>query len=125
MQRIARSVRFFLSFVPAVAKQAIKSMSAQIRQSRLQRRTDMSLDEIAHWYNPILRGWIGYYGKYHSSALNPVLRHFNKSLVKWAMHKHRKLEGHKTKAAMFIRNIVQMRPGLFEHWKRGMVGAFA
>lgn len=56
---------FFVSFSPAVSKRALKSMRAKTRQSNLRNRTDKGLDEIAEWYNPVLHGWINYYGRYN------------------------------------------------------------
>lgn len=117
--------KIFQNFAPAVAKEAAKSMCARVRKSKLRLRTEMSLDEIAHWYNPILRGWIEYYGKYYASALHPVWAHFNRSLAKWAIRKYRKLKGCKTKATLFIRRVMQAQPDLFEHWKQGKVGRVA
>ena len=73
----------------------------------------------------MLRGWIGYYGRFCPSALYPVLRHFNKTLVAWAMRKYRRLKGHKTRASLWLEGISERQPGLFVHWQRGMVGAFA
>ena len=58
--------------------------------------------EIARMYNPVLRGWLSYYGRFSPSAMYPVLRHFNKTLVAWAMRKFRRLKGHKTRACIFI-----------------------
>ena len=34
-------------------------------------------------------------------------------------------KGHKTRASLFIEGIAQRQPGLFVHWQRGMIGAFA
>jgi len=85
----------------------------------------MSLEEIAKWYNPILRGWINYYGCYHRSGLNPMLRHFNRTLMAWAMRKYLKMSRNKTRAAKFIKGIWERQPSLFAHWKVGMVGEFA
>jgi len=65
--------------------------------------------------------WINYYGHYHRTALNPVMRHFNKTLTAWAMKKYGKLNRHKTRAAQFIEAIGKEMPQLFEHWKQGMV----
>jgi RNA-directed DNA polymerase len=65
----------FVNFLPAVSKKAMKSMRARIRKSDIRNRTDMRLEDIAKWFNPILRGWIEYYGGYYRSALYPVLRH--------------------------------------------------
>lgn len=116
---------FFVSFSPAVSKGALKSMRAKTRQSNWRNRTDLSLDEIAEQYNPVLRGWINYYGCYNRSSLYPMVCHFNKTLVAWAMRKYKKLRGHKTRASQFVQGIAERQPHLFAHWKMGMVGTFA
>jgi RNA-directed DNA polymerase len=116
---------FFFSFTPAVSKQALKAMRAETRKRGYRNRTDMSLDDIAREYNPVLRGWLNYYGRYNPSGMYPVLRHFNKTLVAWAMQKFKKLRGHKTRAATFVKHIAKVQPELFVHWERGKVGVFA
>lgn len=60
-----------------------------------------------------------------SLNLLPFGRHFNKTLVAWAMRKYKKLEGHKTRASKFLEKISKENPKLFAHWKKGMVGGFA
>lgn len=115
----------FLSFTPAVSKTAMKSMRATTKKFNLRNRTDLSLDDIARWYNPVLRGWISYYGKYSRSALYPVFRHFNLTLVAWAMRKHKRFRQRKTRASKFMEGISMRQPGLFAHWRNGMIGAFA
>ena len=62
---------------------------------------------------------------YYPSALYPVFRHFNRTLVAWAMRNYRRLKGHKTRASLFLENIAKKQPHLFVHWQRGTVGAFA
>jgi RNA-directed DNA polymerase len=116
---------FFVSFSPAVSKGALKSMRAKTRQSNWRNRTDMSLNEIAQQYNPVLQGWINYYGCYNRSSLYPMLGHFNRTLVAWAMRKYKKLRGHKTRASRFVKGISERQPNLFAHWRIGMVGSFA
>jgi len=115
----------FMNFTPAVSKQALKSMRANTRKYDLRNRTDLSLSDIARWYNPILQGWLNYYGKYSRSSLYPVLRHFNKTLVAWAMRKYKPFRKRKTKASIFMERISREQPHLFAHWRAGMVGAFA
>lgn len=110
----------FMSFSPAVSKAAAKSMRSQIRKSGVSRRADLSLEEIAKWYNPILRGWMEYYGHYNQSAMESVMRHFNKALVLWAMRKFEKLKRHKTRAFEFIKKIILENPKLFVHWGNGL-----
>lgn len=113
----------FTSFTPAASKSAMKSMRAKIKKYRLGRRTELSLEDIAERCNPSLRGWINYYGQYHITEMESVFRHFNQTLVKWAMRKYKRLN--KTKAIEFLSNLAKEKPGLFVHWSRGRPGAFA
>jgi RNA-directed DNA polymerase len=115
----------FVSFTPAVSKTALKSMKETTRQWNLRNRSDLRLEDIAKMYNPIIRGWLEYYGKYCPSAMYQFCRHFNKTLVAWAMSKYKKLKGHKTRASKFLEKISERNPKIFAHWKRGMIGAFA
>jgi RNA-directed DNA polymerase len=115
----------FVSFTPAVSSAALTAMRQTTRQRNFRNRTDLSLDDIARYHNPVLRGWLEYYGRYYPSAMYPVLRHFNQTLIAWAMRKYRRLKGHKVRAARFIEGIAKRQPHLFVHWQRGMVGAFA
>lgn len=116
--------RLFLGFTPSVSKTSGKSMRAKTRERQFYKRTDMRLNEIASRFNPVLRGWIEYYGRYNRSGLYPVFRHFNKTLVAWARRKYKKLKA-RTRAAQFIEKIAKRQPHLFAHWKIGMFGAFA
>lgn len=115
----------FVSFTPAVSKGALKSMRLKIRKLRIRMRTELSIEQLAQWLNPIINGWIGYYGRYYRSALYGMCRHLNKALVRWARRKFKSLRWHKTKAAQFLENIAEQCPNLFAHWRVGMIGAFA
>ena len=115
----------FVSFTPAVSAKALKAMRETTRRLNYRNRTDLSLQDISRLHNPVLRGWIAYYGKFSPSAMYPVFRHFNKTLVAWAMRKYRRFKGHKTRAGRFLEGVAENQPHLFVHWQRGMVGAFA
>jgi RNA-directed DNA polymerase len=117
--------KLFLSFTAAASPAAMKSMRAKTRQIGFNVRPDRSLEDIAKECNPILQGWINYYGKYNPSALYPVFRHFNKSLVSWSMRKFKKLRGRKTRAAIFMEEISKRQPQLFVHWGTSIGTAFA
>src|SRR5215813_10867819 len=56
--RNSRDHSLFCRFTPAVSPSALKSMRVRIRELRFRRRTELSLAEIAHRINPLLRGWI-------------------------------------------------------------------
>ena len=86
--------------------------------------THKSLSDVANQLNPILRGWINYYGKYHKTALCPVFRHVNLSVIRWMMRKFKRFKGHKARAGIFLEGVLEKEPGLFAHWKCGLSGGF-
>ena len=100
-------------------------MRQKTRKLNYRNRTDLSLADIARLHNPILRGWLAYYGRYRQSAMYAVFRHFNLTLIAWAMKKYKRLTNHKVRAIRFLENICEKQPHLFVHWQKGMVGAFA
>jgi RNA-directed DNA polymerase len=116
--------RMMMNFGPGVSRSSQKEMRSKIRALGFRRRTGLSLKEIAQISNPILQGWIEYYGRYNRWALGPVMRHFNLSLVAWAMSKYKKLKTNKTAASKLMIKIAKREPGLFVHWKKGMVSTF-
>ena len=61
-----------------------------MRRWHLHRRSDKAIDDLARMWNPVLRGWIQYYGRFYKSALYSVFCHFNGLLVRWAMRKYKR-----------------------------------
>lgn len=128
MRRVCKNPKrnsLFLGFIPAVSKDALKSMRLKIRKLHVRRRTGLNLVQLAKWLNPMINGWIAYYGKYRRSALYGMCRHVNIALVRWAMHKYKTLRGRKTKASQMIAQIAKQHSYLFAHWRQGMIGVFA
>ena len=126
--RLVRRFRdnaLFGGFNPAVSASAMKAMRKAIRDLNLRRQTQLSLQDIARQLNPLLRGWIEYYGRYAPSALYPLLRYVNHMLVAWAMRKFKRFKGHKVLVGRFFERLAKEQPNLFVHWQNGMVGVFA
>ena len=90
-------------------------MRAKVKQSNIRNRTELSLLDIAQMFNPILQGWINYYGCYTPSALYPLCRYFNMTLIAWAKKKYKSLRGSKIKTVMFLERIIKEQPLLFVH----------
>jgi hypothetical protein len=126
--RLVRRFRdntLFCGFNPAVSSSAMKAMRSAIRDLNLRHQTQLSLEEIARRFNPLLRGWIAYYGRYAPSALGPLLRYVNQTLVAWAMRKFKRFKDHKLRASQFLHRLAVARKALFVHWAIGMTGTFA
>jgi RNA-directed DNA polymerase len=105
----------FTSFLPAVSPEALKAMGQQVREWRIHLRTRFDLNELADWINPIVSGWMTYYGRFYRSQLYPFLRRVNTYLMRWARKKYRRLRGYKRFKAWWT-GIVDREPGLFKHW---------
>ena len=86
---------------------------------------DDRLADIARKLNPLLLGWLNYYGRYCPSAMYPTWKYINATLVAWAMRKYKRYAGRKIQAGQLIESIALKRPRLFVHWHRSKVGAFA
>ncbi len=105
----------FTSFLPAISKDALKKISAEIRSWRLHRRVNSDGREIAKLINPKIRGWMGYYGAFCISKLYPVLRRISTYLMRWVMNKYKNRSTWK-KAARTLMEAAERRPQYFAHW---------
>jgi group II intron reverse transcriptase/maturase len=108
--------RLFTSFAPAVSNKAAKAMRQRMRGWRVQRRTDLSLDELAQGVRSVVRGWVQYYAKFYPSALRCALRTLDHALVRWAKRKYKRLRGHTKRAWGWLKSVRARQPNLFPHW---------
>ena len=112
-----RKGEFFVSFSPAISPKATKRLRQTIRRVwRLTSKAHLDLWQIAHLLNPVISGWINYYGRFCRSALHPVLNHINAALVKWAMRKFKRLRRRTTRAHSWLKGVARRDPALFVHW---------
>ncbi len=111
-----RNGTYFTSFLPAMSTEALKAKSADLRAMRIHRRTTDSLDDLARWLNPIVAGWMGYYGRFYRSAMAPLLQRVNSYLRRWARKKYRRLRTHK-RFKRWWAGLLERVPGLFVQWK--------
>ena len=112
--------KHFVSFLPAVSKDAVKAMSREIRSWHIARRSDKSLTDLAQMFNSIVQGWINYYGRFYKSMLYPLLRRINEHLVRWACRKYKRLRRRERRAKELLARAAQRYPGLFAHWRFGL-----
>ncbi|MDA7632513.1 group II intron reverse transcriptase/maturase [bacterium] len=113
--------KFFVSFLPAISEKAAKGVRATIRSWRLgASRNNQSLEELARFTNPYVRGWVNYYGRYYRSALAPILRHLERALVYWVRRKFKRYECHHRRAVYWLGRVARREPELLEMWRIGI-----
>jgi len=115
-----RRGKLFINFTPGVSRKASKAMRQTIRGWRLQLKPDKSIEDISHMFNPVIRGWINYYGRFYKSELYSVLRHLNRALVQWVRREYKRLN-HRRRAEHWLGRLAKRDPWLFAHWKMGIL----
>jgi RNA-directed DNA polymerase len=103
-------------FLPAVSPNALVRISREVRRWTLHHRSDKSLEELAAIYNPIIRGWIGYYGNFYRTQLRPTLKRIDLYVIRWARRKFKRMV-HQTKGGRdWFDRLRRANPALFAHW---------
>ena len=92
-------------------------MRQEMRHWKLHLRSDKAIDDLARMWNPVLRGWIQYYGRFYPSALHPVFRHLDTTLARWAMRKFKRLRRHRRRAVHWLGGVARREPRMFAHWQ--------
>jgi RNA-directed DNA polymerase len=109
----------FMSFTPAISKKAEKAIRDKIRSWKVHLAIQYDIDALARIFNPRLRGWMEYYGRFRKVALRGIYKMFQKILVKWAKNKYRRFKNQWKRALKYIVQKIRANPSLFIHWKYG------
>ncbi len=114
--------KLFISFLPGVSNKAANSIRETIRSWRIgATRNNQSLgDSREEFVDPFVRGWVNYYGRYYPSALTPVLRSQERSLVYWVRRKFKRFRYHQRQAVHWLGRVARREPGLFVLWSHGI-----
>ncbi|MCX4555522.1 group II intron reverse transcriptase/maturase [Streptomyces phaeochromogenes] len=104
------------SFRPAVSRDALKRLGEEVRSWRLHRRVNLTVEELAQRINPIVAGWMQYYGRFYRSAMYPLLMRINAYLVRWLRNKYRRFRAMR-KAITAFQRAAKRRPGMFAQWR--------
>jgi RNA-directed DNA polymerase len=117
----SKAGKVFDGFAPAVSDTAAKAIRLSIRRWRLHHRSEASLADLARRVNPIVRGWINYYGRFYRSWLSRSLARINEYLVRWAQRKFKRLTNHPSRSWRWLESVARRSPALFAHWQIGVV----
>lgn len=106
------------NFIASVSKASSKAFRTRIRVMEVHKRTGCKIDIIAEMLNPMIRGWINYFGKYNPSAMRGTLQCIERRLVKWAMCKYKNFRGRRRRAEEWLCAVRKREPKLFAHWRK-------
>jgi RNA-directed DNA polymerase len=103
-------------FLPAVSQDALTAMGQQVRQWRLHMWVRRDLVELATMINPVVVGWMNYYGRFYRSRLTPLLQRINTYLMRWAAKKYKRLRSYRRFQKWWF-GLLDREPELFQHWR--------
>ena len=86
-----------------------KAMKQKTRRMRLQTKSYLSIKELSEKINPVIRGWINYYGHFRRFEMYTVLSRVNKALVQWVRNKYKKRRGRMYKSEQMARSSCSQR----------------
>ena len=110
----------YVNFSPAVSRDALRAMRQRVRSWHLQLKSDKELSDLSKMFNPVLRGWANYYGRFYASGLSPLWRHVNEHLTRWMQRKYKRLQGHKIRAGETLGKLAASSRKALVHWERGI-----
>lgn len=111
-----RHGKLFCNFLPAASRSALKKMRKTVWAWRLKWCTEKNLEDLSRMFDPIIRGWTQYYGKYYPSALFRVSTQINLHLAKWLANKYKNYRRKPRRAMHALGKMARLNSKLFAHW---------
>jgi RNA-directed DNA polymerase len=113
--------QFFISFLPAMSTKAAKAIWQTVREWRMaSTRNNQRLEDLARLTNPVVRGWMNYYGRFYRSKCVQVLRRVNVAFARWAQWKFKRFRRRERAAMHRLGCIARRDPNLFVLWQLGV-----
>jgi RNA-directed DNA polymerase len=110
--------KWFVSFLPAMSTKAAKKIRTTLRGWR-RLPTSQRLEEVVRVINPVVRGWVNYYGRYYRSRCLAVLREVNLALAAWVRRKYKRFRRRPRASRQWLRRLAARVPQLVVLWPLG------
>ena len=116
--------RVYVNFAPAVSREAMTAMRQTVRGWHLQLKCDKSLSDLSNMFDPVLRGWANYYGRFHAIGDETALaaRERLPGPVDAAQVQASRSRGH-PRGAKRLAGSPNAHPRSFVHWELGFIPA--
>jgi len=109
----------FLGYDCAISISSKKRIVEKMNEINIPSLTFNSIVGVAHLLDPIIRGWINYYGKFRLSKLNPIFQLLRRKVVQWVRRRYKRYKNSVTRAYDWLKRLRIQFPYLFYHWKLG------
>jgi len=110
----------FTRFLPAISNKSKKKIKDEIRSWNLRSKAHTPLDLIAKYTNPVIKGWMNYYGKFEPMEMKLVMMGLNVTLAQWAKAKYKHFRRKPWIVAYKWLGDIARRSPMFYHWQLGV-----
>jgi len=112
--------KLFLGYDCAISISSRKRIADKLEELKVETLTFKSIVGVAQYQNPMIRGWVNYYGKFRKTELMKVFQLLRKRLVCWARKRHKRYKTSVNRAYKWYDRIKKQFPYLFYHWQVGL-----
>jgi len=109
----------FLGYDCAISISSRKRIADKLEGLRIETLSFKSIVGIAQYLNPMIRGWVNYYGKFRGSELSRVFRLLRNRLIRWARKRYKRYRTNFNRAFRWLDRVREQYPNLFYHWQVG------
>jgi group II intron reverse transcriptase/maturase len=115
----------FLGYDCAISISSRKHIADKLEELNVNKLSFKSIVGVAQYLNPMIRGWINYYGKFKMYELTKVFQLLSRRLVWWARKRYKRYKTSIKKAYKWLASIRKQFPTLFYHWNFSQINIIA
>lgn len=117
--------KLFIGYDCAISISSRKRIADKLEALNVNKLSFKSIVGVAQFLNPMIRGWVHYYGKFKMFELTKVFRLLSMRLVWWARKRYKRYKTSIRKAYKWLASIRKQFPTLFYHWNFSQINVIA
>jgi RNA-directed DNA polymerase len=117
--------KLFIGYDCAISISSRKRIADKLEELGVSTLTFKSIVGVAQYLNPMIRGWVRYYGKFKMYELTRVFRLLSARLVRWARKRYKRYKTSIRKGYKWLANVRKQYPTLFYHWNFPQINVIA
>ena len=114
-----KTENLFLGYDCAISISSRKRIADKLGELEVEKLSFKSIVGIAQYLNPMIRGWVNYYGRFRGYELSKVFQLLRKRLVRWARKRYKRYKTSLNRAYRWLERVRLQYPYLFYHWQLG------
>jgi hypothetical protein len=117
--------KLFIGYDCAISISSRKRIADKLEELNVNKLTFKSIVVVAQYLDPMIRGWVRYYGRFKMYELTKVFRLLSKRLVWWARKRYKRYKTNIRKGYAWLATVRNQYPNLFYHWNFSQINSIA